>query len=115
MLRQRFVLDTTALTDSFAWESEGASSIRHKMLLSEMERDSPGTKLQFYLGFLRARQAGAFTAIPDSRPEMNPCRTCGQPTTAGDLCAFCRLWEKVEARKSNDRFNCDVVPVGNSL
>jgi len=27
MLRQRFVLDTTALTDSFAWESEGASSI----------------------------------------------------------------------------------------
>jgi RNA ligase partner protein len=27
MLRQRFVLDTTALTDSMAWESEGATSI----------------------------------------------------------------------------------------
>jgi len=27
MLRQRFVLDTTALTDSMAWESEGASDI----------------------------------------------------------------------------------------
>ena len=27
MLRQRFVLDTTALTDSLAWESEGAASI----------------------------------------------------------------------------------------
>jgi len=27
MLRQRFVLDTTALTDSFAWESEGATGI----------------------------------------------------------------------------------------
>ena len=27
MLRQRFVLDTTALTDSLAWESEGATNI----------------------------------------------------------------------------------------
>ncbi len=27
MLRQRFVLDTTALTDSFAWESEGYGTI----------------------------------------------------------------------------------------
>ncbi len=27
MLRQRFVLDTTALTDSLAWESEGATGI----------------------------------------------------------------------------------------
>ena len=27
MLRQRFVLDTTALTDSMAWESEGATDI----------------------------------------------------------------------------------------
>jgi len=27
MLRQRFVLDTTALTDSLAWESEGATDI----------------------------------------------------------------------------------------
>ena len=27
MLRQRFVLDTTALTDSLAWESEGCTSI----------------------------------------------------------------------------------------
>ncbi|HIQ04129.1 MAG TPA: hypothetical protein EYH31_00360 [Anaerolineae bacterium] len=24
--------------------------------------------------------------------EMRPCRVCGQPTTADDLCAFCRLW-----------------------
>jgi hypothetical protein len=26
---------------------------------------------------------------------MNPCVSCGQPTTAGDTCAFCRLVERV--------------------
>jgi len=75
--------------------SVDASTIRHKMVLSELERKSPGTKLQFYLGFLRAREAGAFEGLAESRPEMRPCRTCGQPTTAGDWCAFCRLWDKV--------------------
>jgi uncharacterized protein (TIGR00269 family) len=78
--------------------SVGASSIRHKTVLNEMERESPGTKLQFYLGFLRAREAGAFEAVSESRPEMHPCSQCGQPTTAGDVCAFCRLWETVAAR-----------------
>ncbi len=79
--------------------AEGATSIQHKNVLNEMERESPGTKLHFFLGFLRARDEGAFDAVIDSRPEMNPCRICGQPTTAGDQCAFCRLWDKVRARQ----------------
>ena len=79
----------------------GASSIRYKTVLSEMERSSPGIKLQFYLGFLRARKAGAFDAVAETQPEMHPCRICGQPTTAGDQCAFCRLWETVHARRSS--------------
>ena len=79
--------------------SEGATSIRHKMVLNEMERESTGIKLQFYLGFLRARQAGAFEGVTGARPAMLPCRICGQPTTAGDQCAFCRLWDKVAERK----------------
>ena len=79
--------------------SVGASSIRHKMVLSEMERESVGTKLHFYLGFLRAREAGAFSGVAEARPDLHPCRTCGQPTTAGDQCAFCRLWIKVSDRK----------------
>ena len=79
--------------------SKGATSIRHKLVLNDMERHAPGTKLHFFLGFLRAREAGAFDSIIESRPEMQPCRSCGQPTTAGDLCAYCRLWDKVNARK----------------
>lgn len=78
--------------------SLGATSIRHKLVLNEMERESPGTKLQFYLGFLRAREAGAFGASAVARPAMSPCEGCGQPTTAGQLCAFCRLWDTVAQR-----------------
>ena len=78
--------------------SVGASSIRHKMVLNEMERESPGTKLQFYLGFLCAREGGAFEGVSESRPEMHPCRQCGQPTSAGVVRAFCRLWETVARR-----------------
>jgi len=25
--------------------------------------------------------------------ELRPCRRYGRPATAGELCAFCRLWE----------------------
>jgi uncharacterized protein (TIGR00269 family) len=82
--------------------SLGATSIQHKIVLNDMEVRSPGTKLHFYLGFLRARKAGAFAGIQDARPEMHPCSTCGQPTTAGDQCAFCRLWKKVDQRKGAD-------------
>ncbi len=69
----------------------GATSLRHKETLNRMEHQAPGTKLQFYLGFLRARKAGFFSE--QARDVMlTPCPNCGQPTSAPDLCAFCRLW-----------------------
>jgi uncharacterized protein (TIGR00269 family) len=70
----------------------GASSLYHKSILDQMEEESPGTKLQFYLGFLRAREAGFFRDQPED-VELHPCTTCGQPTSAPGLCAFCRLWQ----------------------
>ena len=71
----------------------GATSLRHKDILNRMEEESPGTKLQFYLGFLRTRKAGFFNERPEEI-ELQPCTNCGQPTSAPGLCAFCRLWEK---------------------
>jgi uncharacterized protein (TIGR00269 family) len=71
----------------------GATSLRHKDTLNRMEEESPGTKLQFYLGFLRTRKAGFFNERPEE-VELQPCTNCGQPTSAPELCAFCRLWEK---------------------
>jgi uncharacterized protein (TIGR00269 family) len=73
--------------------AEGSTSIAHKEILNQMEKDSPGTKLQFYLSFLRAREQGLFAEHAE-HVELNACEKCGQPTSAPGLCAFCRLWEK---------------------
>jgi len=73
--------------------AEGSTSIAHKEILNQMEKDSPGTKLQFYLSFLRAREQGLF-AEQAAHVELNACEKCGQPTSAPGLCAFCRLWER---------------------
>lgn len=72
--------------------AEGSTSIAHKEILNQMEKDSPGVKLRFYLDFLRAREQGLF-AQQAAHVELNACDKCGQPTSAPGLCAFCRLWE----------------------
>ncbi len=71
----------------------GSTSIYYKELLNQMEKDRPGAKLQFYLGFLKARAEGLF-AGQAGQIELSACEKCGQPTSAPGLCAFCRLWER---------------------
>ncbi len=70
----------------------GATSIRHKETLTRMEHASPGTKLQFYVNFLRAKKEGLLSSHDRARPDLRMCPQCGQPTTAETLCRFCRLW-----------------------
>jgi uncharacterized protein (TIGR00269 family) len=72
--------------------SKGATSLRYKELLAQMEHRSPGAKLHFYIHFLKAKEEGLFCPEEQTRPPMHPCERCGQPTTAPGLCAFCRLW-----------------------
>jgi len=73
--------------------AKGSTTNYYKELLNQLEFHSPGAKQQFYLHFLQARDSGAVTFVAEGRVELHPCLRCGQPTTAGDLCAFCRLWE----------------------
>jgi uncharacterized protein (TIGR00269 family) len=73
--------------------AKGSTTNFYKELLNQLELNSPGAKQQFYLQFLRARDAGKITFMEPRRSDLCPCTRCGQPTTAGDLCAFCRLWE----------------------
>jgi tRNA-5-methyluridine54 2-sulfurtransferase len=73
--------------------AKGSTTNFYKELLNQLERNSPGAKQQFYLQFLRARDAGTIAFAEAERANLHPCLRCGQPTTAGDLCAFCRLWE----------------------
>ena len=73
--------------------SAGATTIFYKELLNQLEERSRGAKQQFYLSFLKAREnVGLFQ--PDAGSlKLGDCEKCGQPTTAPNLCAFCRLWE----------------------
>ncbi len=71
--------------------AQGATSIFHKHILNELERRSPGTKLQYYLGFVRARQDGFIVGGEEENVAFGACERCGQPTTADGLCAFCRM------------------------
>lgn len=70
--------------------SAGASSIEHKKLLSELEERSPGTKLRFYLDFLRR----IHPLLNMENVNLRACKLCGEPTTA-EVCSVCRLKEKV--------------------
>jgi uncharacterized protein (TIGR00269 family) len=73
--------------------AKGSTTNFYKELLNQMELRSTGTKQQFYLQFLQARETGKVTFGQIEEAQLQPCRKCGQPTTTGDLCAFCRLWE----------------------
>jgi uncharacterized protein (TIGR00269 family) len=70
----------------------GAKTIFYKSLLNQLENRSPGAKMQFYLQFLKAKEEGRFMAVEREEVTLNVCQSCGQPTTAPGLCAFCRLW-----------------------
>lgn len=64
----------------------------HKTLLNQLETESPGAKLSFYLEFLRARGQGAFNQYNETET-LHACEVCGQPTSAPGRCAFCRMWD----------------------
>jgi uncharacterized protein (TIGR00269 family) len=82
--------------------AEGSNSIYYKEVLNKLETDRPGAKLTFYLRFLEARQQGLFRETQDTAANgLHPCSRCGQPTSAEELCSFCRLIEKAERETAN--------------
>jgi uncharacterized protein (TIGR00269 family) len=81
--------------------AEGSQSIYYKELLNQLETTRPGAKLTFYLRFLEARKRGdLFIEKNTQRTALHACPKCGQPTSTGDLCSFCRLMEKVTPARS---------------
>jgi len=78
--------------------SKDSKQLYYKPYLNEWEEEMPGIKLRFYSKYLKALDASAFpyqqedaTALEEKR-----CPKCGQPTTTGSLCAFCKLFENKE-------------------
>ncbi len=72
--------------------ADGSKQLYYKDLVNKMEEEHPGIKLAFYVGFLNAKEKGAFSGLPEAGKglELKPCPNCGQPTTNDGLCAFCR-------------------------
>jgi uncharacterized protein (TIGR00269 family) len=64
----------------------GNTQLRYKDALNTVERTSPGTKAQFFFGFL---ERGMPLLRSEDRADLRRCDACGQPTT-GRFCAFCR-------------------------
>ena len=74
--------------------SVNASTLHHKEHLNQLEDQRPGLKMQFYVGFLGARERGLFTLPDENAAVLRTCERCGQPTSTGaGLCSFCRLWD----------------------
>jgi uncharacterized protein (TIGR00269 family) len=72
----------------------GNTQLRYKDAMNAIESRSPGTKAQFFMGYLD-RAAHLFSS--EDAAELAPCEECGQPTT-GRFCAFCRARAQVLGR-----------------
>jgi tRNA-5-methyluridine54 2-sulfurtransferase len=85
---------------------EGNTQHRYKQALTTIEESSPGTKSQFYTGFLRT-VAERFREEddPSGRDEVVGCSSCGAPTVRRDsrepLCAFCKTKSLALSRKAD--------------
>jgi uncharacterized protein (TIGR00269 family) len=66
----------------------GNTQLRYKEAMNALEARSPGTKAQFFLGFVE-KAAPLFAGGDGGSDGLTPCERCGQPTT-GQYCAFCR-------------------------
>ena len=71
----------------------GNKHLGYKDALNAIEVTSPGSKHDFYFGFLSRASARFRTDAALQPDELHPCPGCGAPTTA-DRCAFCRLVER---------------------
>ena len=70
----------------------GNKHLRYKEALNDIEEQSPGSKHDFYFGFL-ARAAERFAVTDPADDVLSPCERCGAPSSA-EVCAFCRLVER---------------------
>ena len=75
--------------------SEDATFIFYKKILNEIEEKIPGTKLRFYLDYLR--KIYPKFRKPEEKKELKPCKVCGEPTM-GEICPVCRMRERIKEK-----------------
>jgi tRNA-5-methyluridine54 2-sulfurtransferase len=72
----------------------GNRHLRYKETLNEIEDRSPGAKAAFYLQFVDQMLPVLDGVAAAERDLVGTCTRCGAPSSA-DVCAFCKLVERV--------------------
>ncbi|MFV0259330.1 MAG: tRNA(Ile)-lysidine synthetase [Acidimicrobiales bacterium] len=72
----------------------GNKHLGYKDALNTLEATSPGTKSEFYFGFLRNAVDRFGPGTDDDRPGIGRCEVCGAPAS-NEVCAFCSLRARV--------------------
>ncbi len=77
----------------------GNTQLRYKEAMNALEANSPGTKAQFFLGYL---DRGVPLFRSEDSAVLTVCENCGQPTTAR-FCAFCRARAQILGERLGER------------
>ena len=77
--------------------AEGNRHLGYKEALNAIEERSPGTKHDFYFGFLDRAVDRFAPVVVEERGAVGSCARCGAPAN-GEICAFCRLVERAGGR-----------------
>ncbi len=82
--------------------AEGNRHLGFKEVLDGLEDRSPGAKAAFVFGFVDRAHEYFTDDAGAEREGLRECVVCGSPTTS-DVCAFCRLRERVGARAEHSQ------------
>ena len=77
--------------------SKGATFLRYKQYMNQLELEFSGTKLDFYEGFLK-KIVPLFQSSVKKNKDLHLCPECGYPTIAPQ-CGICRLKHKIKNGK----------------
>ena len=79
--------------------SQGATSLRYKQYMNQLELEFPGTKLNFYEEFLKKFRP-LFQSLQKKETQvLHFCPECGYPTLA-PICNICHLKSEIKTRLS---------------
>jgi uncharacterized protein (TIGR00269 family) len=87
---------------------EGNTQHRYKEAATLLEENSPGTKQQFYFGFLKRAQSSFSSPDVHDGAEIVACTQCGAPTVRWDdsgdaVCSFCKTKALAHRRRDQVR------------
>jgi len=82
--------------------AEGNRHLGFKEVLDALEDRSPGAKAAFVFGFVDRAHEYFTDDAGAERQGLRECVVCGSPTTS-EVCAFCRLRERVGARAEHSQ------------